>query len=237
MGLFNFLFPKKYFKQKLPLEIQQLVGYQKGELPWYELAFTHKSILKKEYRNIPGKSNERLEFLGDAILDSVVADYLFNSFPEHDEGVLTQMRSKFVSRKHLYTVAKEINLDRFLKSSLGKNDQSQSIYGNALEALIGAIYLDKGYKEAATFIQKIMLRSEQVIEVLQSNTDFKSKLLEWCQQEKMKLKFTTNADADLLFVSELKINGKLVAKGLAKNKKQAEQLASKKAFELIIAQA
>lgn len=237
MGLFDFLFPKKYNKQKLPIEIQQLVGYQKGELQWYELAFTHKSILKKEHRDMPGKSNERLEFLGDAILDSVVADYLFNSFPEHDEGVLTQMRSKFVSRKHLYIVAKEINLDLVLKSSLGKNDQSQSIYGNALEALIGAIYLDKGYKEAAAFIKKIMLRSDQVNKVLKSNTDFKSKLLEWCQQEKRKLRFTTEADSNLLFTSELKIDGKLVAKGLAKNKKQAEQQASKKAFELIIDQA
>ncbi|MBL4625740.1 MAG: ribonuclease III [Flavobacteriales bacterium] len=233
MGLFDFLFPKKYAKQKLPIEFQQLVGFQKGELHWYDLAFTHKSVLNRAEQNIPGKSNERLEFLGDSILDSVVGDFLFNTFPNKEEGFLSQMRSKFVSRKHLSSIALELKLATFLKTNLGKNDKAESIYGNALEALIGAIYLDKGYKEVALFIHRIMLSERQVAELLASNSDYKSKLLEWCQQEKKELRFITEPDANLLFTCQLKMEGKLVATGAAKTKKQAEQVASKQAFELI----
>ena len=233
MGLFDFLFPKKYSKQKLPIQLQQLVGFQKGELHWYSLAFTHKSVLSKSERNIPGKSNERLEFLGDAILDSVVGDYLFNSFPDEDEGFLTQMRSKFVSRKHLSKIALEIKLDIFVKTNLGKNDSTGTIYGNAIEALIGAIYIDKGYEDTARFIKKIMLSETQVKELLTTNFDYKSKLLEWCQKEKKKLRFNTVANANRLFKTELLIDQKRIATGTATNKKQAEQEASQIAFDLI----
>lgn len=233
MGLFDFLFPKKYSNQKLPVELQQLVGFRKGELQWYNLAFTHKSTLNKFERNVPGKSNERLEFLGDAILDSVVGDFLFNSFPNEDEGFLTQMRSRFVSRKHLSRIALEIKLDSFVKTNLGKNDSTDAIYGNAIEALIGAIYIDKGYKETAIFIKKIMFSEKQVKELLTTSSDYKSKLLEWCQQEKKRLRFNTLSNGNRLFTAKLLIDETFIASGTAKTKKEAEQEASKVAFDLI----
>ncbi|MDA9563757.1 ribonuclease III [Flavobacteriales bacterium] len=234
MGLFDFLFPKKYKKHKLPSSLQKLVGYTHGNKSFYELAFTHKSSLDRLEREIPGKSNERLEYLGDAILDAVVADFLFNAFPHEDEGFLTQVRSKFVSRVHLAQVAKEVGLDQFVRTNLGPTDKTSSIYGNAFEALVGAVYLDKGYVYAAEFIKSTMLSMNQVSAVLATNLDFKSKLLELGQREGHEIKYKTELNTKGLFTSIVSVNQKPIATAEASNKKQAEQKASKIALEEVL---
>lgn len=234
MGLFDFLFPKKHKKQELPQSIQKLVGYTYGDKSFYERAFTHKSSLDRSERETAGKSNERLEYLGDAILDAVVADFLFHAFPLEDEGFLTQARSKFVSRAHLSTVAKEVGLDQFVRTNLGPTDKTTSIYGNAFEALVGAIYLDKGYSYATEFIKNRMLSMNQVAEVLATNLDFKSKLLELGQREGHEIKYKTELNTKGLYTSVVLVNQKPIATAEALNKKQAEQKASKIALEEVL---
>lgn len=232
MGLFDFLFPKKFKSQKLPTQLQQLLGFSNGELKWYERALTHKSVLPKDDRDVPGKSNERLEFLGDAVLDSIVGDFLFNAFPNNDEGFLTKTRSRIVSRKNLSDVAVKIGIDKLVYTNLGKHDRTETIYGNAFEAIIGAIYIDKGYLQTAQFIKRTLLNDEQIAELVQSNWDFKSKLIEWGQREKKEIRFNTTRSKSGEFSTQLFLNQKLIGKGSGGNKKEAEQAAAESAFHL-----
>jgi ribonuclease-3 len=178
---------------------------------------------------------ERLEFVGDAMLGAVIAAYLYGEAPEGDEGYLTKMRSKVVSREHLNELGKELKLIDFVESKIPKNNFGSNIHGNLFEALVGAIFLDKGYKQCKKFIDQNVIDKHIDIETLEGKViSYKSLLIEWCQKEKKTFDFNVYEDTgnDNLkhFSVKLSIDGKIVSKARATSKKKAEEKASKRAF-------
>lgn len=176
--------------------------------------------------------NERLELLGDAVLDTVVTEYLFKLFPEKDEGYLTKIRARIVNRQMLSDVGKRAKLYTVIEARIGNEDSMEKIIGNALEALIGAIYLDKGFEAAKKSVEKFLLRKFLDLNlIIQESQDHKSSIIEWAQQQKLKIHFDTKeADGDgHMFECKILINGEVLASGLEKSKKKAEQIASKQA--------
>lgn len=217
------------------LKLERIIGFYPSRLSLYEQAFTHKSVLiEKEKESF--ESNERLEFLGDAILDAVISNYIYRKFPFKGEGFLTQLRSKLVSRQFLNKLAVKIGVDELLESNLDR--ESKSIYGDALEALIGAIYLDKGFNKAESFIlNKLLLNHVELDEVIEKETDFKSRIIEWAQKSKLKFEFEIEENEsegnNKYYVAKLFINNQLKGKGEALSKKNAEQLAAEQCFNEI----
>jgi ribonuclease III len=164
--------------------IKSILGYKPGNIYLYHLAFLHKSATLETFNGIK-VNNERLEFLGDAILDAVTADYLFRTFPAKDEGFLTEMRSKIVSRATLNKLSQKMGIDHLIQLDGSLSGTLRSFKGDAFEALIGAMYLDKGYD----FTRKIIL--ERIIryyfnidELVNQEVNFKSRIIEWAQHEK-----------------------------------------------------
>lgn len=227
-GIQYFLLSDKS-KQKT---LKSILGFYPRNAILYDQAFTHKSIVNEQQES-EKVSNERLEFLGDAILGSIVAEYFFQKFPFEDEGFLTKIRSKLVSRNFLNQLSIDIGLDSFLETSANLN-RSRSIYGDAFEALIGAIYLDKGYENCKKFVvDKIIKDYVDVDKLLATETNFKSKLIEFTQGKKTSYKFATSGvqDKDLTyFKCELSVGGTIVSTGEGNSKKRAEQEAAKKFF-------
>lgn len=221
-------------RSEFALILERILGFYPQRTQLYKQAFTHKSVIKDTGKQF-FESNERLEFLGDAILDSVVSHYLFNKFPFEDEGFLTQLRSRLVSRKTLNNLGVKIGLNEFVEAKLDK--ESKTIYGDALEALIGAIYLDKGYTYAEQFVVQQLIQTHlNIDEIIQTETDFKSRVLEWAQREKKQLEFkiTEQEEKDSkLFTAELFIDHVSKGKGTAYSKKKAEQLAAEQFFKEI----
>ncbi len=229
------IFKKKSRRPDLVSYIRKNYGFTPGNIDNYELALRHSSASFVDAKGIKS-SNERLEFLGDTILDVVVAEYLYHQYPKLQEGELTKMKSKVVSRVNLNQIALSLNLQDVLEVNIGKQDLHHSILGNALEAMVGAIYIDKGY----LFTQKIILRllkREGLSERIQSDVDFKSKLHEWSQKHRKTLQFKVIYESQKRgsteYVVELYINGKAIAEGKGKSKKLAEQEAAKKACAVI----
>jgi ribonuclease-3 len=178
---------------------------------------------------------ERLEFLGDAMLSAVIASYLFEKVPHGDEGYLTKMRSKVVSREHLNELGKELKLIDLVESKIPTSNFGSNIHGNLFEALIGAIFLDKGYKQCEKFIFKRVIDPHVDIETLEGKViSYKSLLIEWCQKEKKSFDYNVYEDTgndDLKHFSvKLSINDKVISKARATSKKKAEEKASKRAF-------
>lgn len=221
-------------KDSYSLQLYRVLGFYPKNIPLYQQAFRHKSTLN-ETANEPFKSNERLEFLGDAILDVIISDYLFQKFPYKNEGFLSQLRSKLVSRQFLNNLALKIGLKDLIESRLNK--ESYSIYGDALEALIGAIYLDKDYRHAQKFVlEKLLSNHINIEDVLFTETDFKSRVIEWAQKEKMALKFVITEHKrgeNKYYLAELFISEESKGKGEAFSKKKAEQLASEEFYQKI----
>jgi len=179
-------------------------------------------------------SNERLEFLGDALLNTIVAEHLFRRFPYKDEGFLTKMRSKVVSRNHLNSIAVKMGLQGMLNKDSGGYSGS-SIYGNALEALIGAVYLDTSYLKTKNFIlNRIFVLYVDLDELENTETDFKSKLIEWAQKEKRSVEFRVMEEAryaeDKTYLIGLFIDQVIKAEASHYSKKRAEQMAAEKAW-------
>lgn len=172
-------------------ELRKILGFTPKHVHFYKRAFTHKSLTSKE-ENTKTRyptNNERLEFLGDAILDSVTAEYLFRKYPTQDEGFLTQMRSKMVNRKALNKIAEHMELDIFLRQ-LGATRISQTMMGNTFEAFVGAVYLDVGYRQTKSFIINKMLRQYIDVHELESvNTNYKSQLLEYSQKNQKTISY------------------------------------------------
>ncbi|BAO75439.1 ribonuclease III [Winogradskyella sp. PG-2] len=178
---------------------------------------------------------ERLEFVGDAMLSSVIAAYLFEKVPHGDEGYLTKMRSKVVSREHLNELGKDLGLIELVQSRIPKSNFGNNIHGNLFEALVGAIYLDRGYKVCEKFIYKRVINPYVDIETLEGKViSYKSLLIEWCQKEKNTFDYNVYEDTgnDELkhFSVKLSVNDKVVSKARATSKKKAEEKASKRAF-------
>ncbi|WP_298349651.1 ribonuclease III [uncultured Dokdonia sp.] len=216
------------------MRMQSIIGFKPKNIAFYEKAFTHRSLgLKKEDGN--PLNYERLEFLGDAMLGSVIAAHLFNEVQGGNEGYLTKMRSKVVSRKHLNELGRDLNLVRYVKASIPIENFGANIHGNLFEALVGAIYLDRGYRYCEKFIAKRVVEPYVDIEKLEGRIiSYKSVLIEWCQKEKHTFKFETfedtGQDAVKHFGVRLRIDGEVVAKARATSKKKAEEIASKRAF-------
>ena len=216
------------------LQLQQIIGIKPKNKDIYRKAFTHRSMNLKDKKGNP-INYERLEFVGDAMLSSVIAAYLYTKVPHGDEGYLTKMRSKVVSRQHLNDLGKDLNLITLVKSRIPKGNFGANIHGNLFEALVGAIYLDKGYKTCEKFIYKNVIHPHVNIEQLEGKViSYKSLLIEWCQKEKKTFNYDvyedTGKDAQKHFSVKLSIDDKVVSKGRATSKKKAEETASKRAF-------
>jgi len=215
-------------------DLKKLLKFSPRDIEKYRKAFTHKSIHKIDKYGNP-INYERLEFLGDSILSSVIASYLYKKVPEGTEGYLTQMRSKIVAREHLNELGKDLNLIRFVKSNIDKANTGDNIHGNIFEALIGAIYLDKGYNACKKFIYRRVIVPYVDIEKLEGKiTSYKGLIIEWCQKQKKKYTFDTyedtGNDAVKHFSVRISIDGQQIAKGRATSKKKAEEQASKRVF-------
>lgn len=216
------------------LAIQKIIGYKPKNKSLFIKAFTHRSMNIKDDKGMV-LNYERLEFVGDAMLGAVIAAYLYDEVPEGDEGYLTKMRSKVVSREHLNELGKELKLIDYVESKIPKNNFGSNIHGNLFEALVGAIYLDKGFKQCEKFINKNVIYKHIDIETLEGKViSYKSLLIEWCQKEKKTFDFNvyedTGNDNIKHFSVKLSIDGKVVSKARATSKKKAEEKASKRAF-------
>ena len=215
-------------------ELRQILGFKPSRISIYKKAFTHRSVNLKDNKGIP-ISYERLEFLGDAMLAAIISHYLYCESPDRDEGYLTKIRSKIVSRKHLNQLGQELGLIRFVKSKIPEENFGENIHGNVLEALIGAIYIDKGHRACKQFIFKSVLNPYVDIENLESKIiSYKSLIIEWCQKEKKEFVYDIYEDdgnEDIKhFGVKLYIHNKLIAKARATSKKKAEELVSKRAY-------
>ena len=226
-------FPRREFYGLL----SDFLGFDPNKPDLYELAFIHKSatIQKDGY----GMNNERLEYLGDAILGAIIADILYKYFPNKDEGFLTQIRSKIVSRESLNKLALKIDLDKHVVSNVNLNN-NKHIYGDAFEALIGAIYLDQGYANTRIFIEdRVFKKHINLEEVVTIETNFKSKLIEWAQKNKKDVFFDTQEDGVdkalrlPLFISEVEVEEVKMGKGIGTSKKEAQQKAAREALKRI----
>ncbi len=181
------------------------------------------------------RSNERLEFLGDAILDAIVAEYLFENYDELSEGELTKLKSKVVSRRMLNQLGRELRVGEFLETKMGSQPVQQTLIGNALEALIGAIYLDQGYRKTESIVLKL-IRKHSIDDRIQSITDYKSKLHEYCQKRRKSLNFVVTSEkqhVDDFYEIEVYVGEHCLGKGSGTSKKSAEQAAAFKACERI----
>jgi len=215
--------------KKLIEAIQFILGYRTRKPELYKLALLHKSIKSDE-------SNERLEFLGDAILGLIVAKYLFKLYPFKDEGFLTKIRSKIVSRDSLNDIGRKMGLKKLINIKKIKSKSFDSIHGDALEAIIGACYLEKGFDFCEKHVIKNIIVPYFDLEKLTTQThNFKSKILEWAQKEKITIDFivekTSKSSRLSEFKSILKIDGKNVSTGYGRSKKNAEKDASRVACE------
>ncbi len=215
--------------------IASIVGFTPANLSIFKLAFHHKS--SSSDKSSPLTSNERLEFLGDAILSTIVAEYLFKKYPNGSEGFLTKMRSKIVKRRTLNKIADDMGLDVIL---LEYNDTrlSDSMKGNALEALVGAIYLEKGYNMTRQIVIGRILRNHiDIHELEQRDDNYKSQLLEWCQKSgrevDYRLKKKYKFDKRDRFKIAVAVNGEEIASAEAFSKKSAEQSASQQALQIL----
>jgi ribonuclease-3 len=214
--------------------MQRLLKFSPRQLEFYQKAFTHRS-LKKVDKNGEPFNYERLEFVGDAMLGSVIASYLFIKAPNQPEGYLTQMRSKIVSREHLNELGKDLNLISFVKSNIPKNNIGDNIHGNIFEALIGAIYLDRGYDYCNKFIyDKVIVPYVDIPKLEGKITSYKGLIIEWCQKNKKKYFIDTYEDTGnepvKHFSVKIKIDDIQIAKGRATSKKKAEEQASKRVY-------
>ncbi len=218
--------------KELSYQLDQILGFHPRYLPYYEAALTHRSV-----NEVLAANNERLEFLGDAILGSVVAEYLFKKYPTQDEGFLTELRSRIVCRESLNAIALQMGLDKLVQFNRADRALGRShIFGNALEALVGAIYLDTGYDKTCRFILRIVLRKYVDIEALAStDTNYKNQLLSLAQRRGDKVDYQLISDqqegARRIFTVAVLINGAEVARGTGYTKKAAGQMASQKALE------
>ena len=214
--------------------IQDVLGFSPNTLEYYKKAFTHRSSNKQDSKG-NAINYERLEFLGDAMLSAVIAGHLFNKAPTGDEGYLTKMRSKIVSREHLNELGKDLNLVRFVESKVPIQHFGENIHGNIFESLVGAIYLDKGYVYCEKFIQKRVVVPYVDIAKLEGKViSYKSLLIEWCQKEKRHFHYDifddNGIDGQRFFGVKLSIDDKVIAKARATSKKKAEEKASQRAY-------
>jgi len=220
--------------KQLLLQLEHLLGFTPGHIDYYKRALMHRS----KPDDITD-SNERLEFLGDAILGAAVAEYLFKKYPYQPEGYLTELRSRIVRRETMNNVALRMGLNKMVQYNQNDKGLSRShIFGNALEALIGAVYLDKGFIKTRKFILNQIIRAYIDLDIMEStDTNYKNQLLSWAQRNNRVLTFETLDEkmesTRKLFTVGIMLDGELFASGTGYNKKEAGQVAAKHALEKI----
>ncbi|HVA99197.1 MAG TPA: ribonuclease III [Bacteroidia bacterium] len=235
--LLKFVFSFSSSEKKIFRSLKNMLGFYPDNLAIYQQALRHSSAAKEIKEGVKD-SNERLEYLGDAVLSTIVAHYLFQLFPFKDEGFLTKIRSRIVSRTHLNKLAVKMGLNQIITSNLEIHPKNNSINGDAFEALIGAIYLDKGYNFTKKFILQRILRPHVDMDDIENiETDFKSRLIEWAQKEKKEAKFTVveekNSANEKEFFVQLLIENEVKGNGKHFSKKRAEQIAAEQACKEI----
>ena len=229
----SFLFerPNKS-QQRLKSYLKSHWGVSPKNYSWYEKALRHKSVVGAG-KFCHKDCNERLELLGDAVLDTVVTEYLFYKFPDADEGALTKIRARIVNRQTLSEVGLNAKLDEMIEARISQDDSNGKIVGNALEAWLGAIYLDRGFNAAKKSIENHLLKKYLDIDHVVSNSiDFKSQLIEWAQQKKRDFEFITYPCSNEWegFICEFTLDGDVKSKTKERSKKKAEKEAAKIAF-------
>lgn len=217
-------------KDEFTTGLEKFLGFEINNAHLYKEALSHSSK-KLEY------NYQRLEFLGDAVLNLVVSTYLFNQYKNFSEGDLSKLRAKLINKQILKDVALKLQLDKYIQHQLSAAElEKSSLYCDVMEALIGAIYMDKGIKAAEHFIkEKIIHQLNEVTEI--EDTDYKSKIIQLAQKHKWQIKFhlekTEKINNENIFYIALIINNKKISEGKHYNKKQAEQLASMEALKVI----
>lgn len=221
-----------YFK------LVHMLGFLPGKQFLYEIAFIHKSA-STTLKDGQVINNERLEYLGDAILDAVISDYLYTRFPDKNEGFLTQLRAKLVKRKMLNKLADNLGIATLLVCRTNADQSKINLLGNAFEALIGAIYLDKGYVRTNRYvIKKVLNKYVELDKLSKKESDFKSRIIEWAQKNKQEISFisrenTMEGSGVIHYTVELLMEGKEMGTGSGHSKKEAEQKAAEQALSKI----
>ena len=218
------------------LLLYSILGFVPSSLKPYKMAMTHSSQVAGSGRKLV--CNERLEFLGDAVLSSVTADFLYSNFRKEREGFLSKSRSNLVCRERLNELAVEIGLDRVVRACGTDNHHNSYIYGNALEALIGAIYIDKGYKYCRRFLlERVFSKLDNIDSVVRNDKNFKSRIIEWAQKHHRQIVFTVVKEEQrkegAYFVSEVSVDGEPFGRGEGFSKRESQQNAAEAALKKI----
>jgi ribonuclease-3 len=222
-------------KRGFNLRLKKILGFSPGNLKLYEIAFIHRSAT---FTLPDGKkvNNERLEYLGDAVLDAILSDYLFEKFPDASEGFMTKIRSRIVNRDVLNQLAVSMGINEILISNVSSVHLTKNLYGDALEALIGSVFLDKGFKKTKKlFIRNVFNKYLDLNMIVNTDTDYKSLVFEWVQKHKSNLLFTYNEEYDFklrksVFSTILIIDKEELGEGHGSSKKEAEQEAARRAW-------
>jgi len=228
----TYLPDKREFRSRL----KKILGFNPGNLELYEIAFIHRSAT---FTLPNGKkvNNERLEYLGDAVLDAILSDYLFEKFPEANEGFLTKIRSRIVNRDVLNQLSISMGINKILLSRINSTHLTRNLYGDAFEALIGSVFLDKGFRRTKNvFIKNVLNKYLDLNEIVKTDTDYKSMVFEWVQKNKSNLIFTYNEEYDFVmkksvFSTTLFIDKVEFGEGHGSSKKEAEQEAANQAWK------
>jgi ribonuclease-3 len=223
-------------KKNTYIALKKILGFFPNDIRLYEEALLHKSSVKAHSKHI---NNERLEFLGDGIINAVVADIVYKRFKRRSEGFLTNMRAKIVRREYMDRISCELGLDKLIVSASKVSTQKNHVMGNALEAFIGAIYLDRGYREAYRFVcEKIVKKHIDIEALARKEINFKSRLLEWCQKHQITPEFQVtesfvDEEYNPVFQSQVFLNGIPAGDGAGYTKKASHQQAARKALRKI----
>jgi len=237
VSLFNtrqngtFILEKREFRSRL----KKILGFTPGNLKLYEIAFIHRSatLILPHGKKV---NNERLEYLGDAILDAILSDYLFEKFPDANEGFMTKIRSRIVNREVLNELAMSMGINKILISKVSTAHSTKNLYGDAFEALIGSVFIDKGFKKTKKlFIKNVLNKYLDLNEIIRTDSDYKSLVFEWVQKHKSNLIFTYNEEYDFnlkksVFSTTLIIDKEEMGVGQGASKKEAEQEAACRAW-------
>jgi ribonuclease-3 len=228
----TYILPRREFSSRL----KKILGFKPGNLKLYEVAFIHRSatFILPDGKKV---NNERLEYLGDAVLDAILSDYLFEKFPDAAEGFMTKIRSRIVNRDILNQLAVSMGIHNILISNVSSGQPTKNLYGDALEALIGSVFLDKGFRKTKKlFIKNVLNKYLDLETIVNTDTDYKSLVFEWVQKHKSNLIFTYNEEYDFnrkksVFSTTLIIDKQEMGEGHGSSKKEAEQEAASKAWK------
>lgn len=226
---------KNWQERNLYFKLRNVIGVSPRQPEYYDLALTHRSASIHHTKGF-SVNNERLEFLGDSILNAVISDYLFHLYPNENEGFLTQLKSKMVSRVFLNEISCKLGLPRLIHAQT--TFEKTNIPGNVLEAFIGAVYLDLGYIAAKRFVIDRIVSETDIEELVNTETNYKGKAIDWAQKNHHNFSFETDekegvGQGNKIFVSSFVVNGEKYGSGEGDNKKEAEQNAAKEACKKV----